>query len=52
MDSGVSRAVGFAPAIEYSWNANVGVLVGVRVTAAGRNTAASVTPAVAINIVR
>jgi hypothetical protein len=52
MDSGVSRAVGFAPAIEYSWNANVGVLVGVRVIAAGRNTAASVTPAVAINIFR
>lgn len=51
-DSGPGAAVGFAPAIEYSWTLKVGVLVGVRVIAAGRNTAATVTPAVALNIVR
>ena len=51
LSSGPSDALGFAPAIEYSWKPNLGVLVGVRVIAGGRNTAATVTPAVAINIV-
>src|SRR5262245_34003997 len=50
-DLGSSDALGVAPAIEYSWKPNLGVLLGVRVIAAGRNTAATVTPAVAINIV-
>ena len=50
-DSGYSDALGLAPAIEYSWNSNLGVLLGVRVIAAGRNTPATVTPAVAINMV-
>jgi hypothetical protein len=52
IDSGPSDAFGLAPAIEYSWKANLGVLLGVRVIAAGRNTAATITPAVAINYVR
>jgi hypothetical protein len=51
LDSGSSDALGLAPAIEYNWSAKVGVIVGVRVFPAGRNTSASVTPAVAINIV-
>jgi hypothetical protein len=50
-DSGYSDALGLAPAIEYSWKPNLGVLLGVRVIAAGRNTAATVTPALAINMV-
>src|SRR5262245_15191805 len=50
-DSGSSEALGLAPAIEYSWSSNVGVLLGVRVIPAGRNTAATVSPAVAINMV-
>ena len=52
LTSSPSDAFGLAPAVEYSWTSNVGVLVGVRLITAGRNTAATVTPAVAINIVR
>jgi len=51
LDSGSSDAVGLAPAIEYSWKANLGVLLGARVIAAGRNTAATITPVLAINYV-
>ena len=50
-DLGSSDAIGLAPAIEYSWRSYLGVLLGVRVIAAGRNTAATVSPAVAINMV-
>lgn len=51
LNSGPSDAFGLAPAIEYNWKRNLGVLVGARVIAAGRNTAATITPAVAINFV-
>jgi hypothetical protein len=51
LESGSSDALGLAPAIEYSWKSNLGVLLGVRVIPAGRNTAATVSPAVAINMV-
>ena len=50
--SGRSAAFGFAPAVEYSFNANVGVLVGVRVIPGGQQVTRSVTPAIAVNIVR
>lgn len=50
--SGSSAAVALAPAVEYSWRSSVGVVLGVRVIPPGRNTPHSVTPAVAINIVR
>jgi hypothetical protein len=40
-----------APAIEYNFNSRIGVLFGVRWFAAGRNTSASVTPVVALNMV-
>jgi len=50
-DSGTSDGVGIAPAIEYSWTPNLGVLLGTRIIAAGHNTPASVTPAVAVNYV-
>jgi len=49
LDSGSSEAFGFAPAIEYNWKRNLGVLVGTRIIALGRNTATTITPAVAIN---
>jgi hypothetical protein len=43
--------LGLAPAIEYNWNSRVGLLVGVRMFVAGRNATASVTPAIALNMV-
>jgi len=49
--SGASSSVAFAPAIEYNFSSRVGVLLGVRVIAIGRNADASVTPAVALNMV-
>jgi len=49
--SGSSASVGFAPALEYNFTPAVGVLLGVRVIEIGRNTAASITPAVALNMV-
>ncbi len=49
--SGRSDAVGYAPAIEYNWSPNIGVLFGVRVIAGGHNTQRSVTPAIALNYV-
>jgi hypothetical protein len=47
-----SDSFGLAPAIEYNWAPNLGLLLGTRVIFAGRNTPASVTPAIAINYVR
>jgi hypothetical protein len=52
LSSGPSDTFGLAPAVETSWRSNLGVLLGVRVVAAGRNTDATITPALAINIVR
>ena len=51
LDSGASNAFGLAPAIEYNWSSKVGVLIGARLIPVGRNTAATITPAVAINFV-
>lgn len=50
-DSGPSRAYECAPAIEYNWTPSVGVLFGIRTIPAGRNTPATLTPAIAVNIV-
>lgn len=50
-DSGTSMAFGFAPAVEYNWNARIGLLIGMRVITGGYNTAKSVTPALALNMV-
>ncbi len=49
--SGSSASLGFAPAIEYNWSSRMGVLLGVRIIEIGRNTAATVTPALAVNMV-
>lgn len=51
MDSGSSEVFAFAPAVEYSWKSNLGVLLGTRVIPAAHNTHVSITPAVAINFV-
>jgi hypothetical protein len=51
MNSGSSGSWGFAPAVEYSWKPTIGVLVGTRVIAGGRNASATITPAIAINFV-
>lgn len=51
LNSGPSHALGLAPAIEYNWSRQLGVLLGVRLIPAGRNTSATITPAVAINFV-
>lgn len=51
LNSGTSDSLGFAPAIEFSWTPNIGVLAGVRIIPKGHNTPASVTPAIAINYV-
>lgn len=49
--SGSSTAFGFAPAIEYSWTPNLGVLLGSRFILGGHRTQASFTPAIALNYV-
>ena len=49
--SGSSWRLALAPAIEYNWTSRVGVIVGARWFAAGRNASASVTPVAAINMV-
>jgi len=51
LSSGTSDSLGLAPAIEFSWTPNIGVLAGVRIIPKGHNTPASVTPAIAINYV-
>jgi hypothetical protein len=51
LNSGWSDAWAVAPAVEYSWKPWIGVLVGVRLFPAGRNTSDTVTPAIALNIV-
>jgi hypothetical protein len=51
LNSGSSEAFGFAPAIEYSWKPNLGVLLGTRIIAFGHNTPTTITPAIAINFV-
>jgi hypothetical protein len=49
--SGTSEAYGVAPAIEYNWSPNIGVLLGTRVIFGGHNTIGTVTPAIALNVV-
>jgi hypothetical protein len=39
-----------APAIEYNWSSSLGIIVGVGIVPAGRNTASHVAPQMALNI--
>ena len=48
---GSSDGFGLAPALEYSWAPNWGVLLATRILMGGRNRPASVTPAIALNYV-
>ena len=50
-NSGSSESLGFAPAVEYNWTSNVGVIFGAKLVTTGRNTDAVVIPVVAINVV-
>jgi len=50
-DTGAHHSFAFAPAIEYSWTPNIGVLFGTRFIPGNRHTTSSITPAIAINIV-
>ncbi|HLW85067.1 MAG TPA: hypothetical protein VKR60_07625 [Candidatus Sulfotelmatobacter sp.] len=51
LNSGPSQAFALAPAFEYNFNSKVGVILGTRLFPAGKNTTASITPVIAINIV-
>lgn len=50
-ESGEGYSIGFAPAIEYNWSSRIGTLLGLRILEIGRNSSASLTPAVALNMV-
>ncbi len=50
-NSGANDVFGLAPAIEYNWQRNIGVLLGVRLIPVARNASATITPALAINFV-
>jgi hypothetical protein len=50
-ESGSSRTLYVAPAVEYNFSGNVGVIVGARLTPWGRNSTASFAPVAAINLV-
>lgn len=49
LTSGPSDTFAVAPAIEYSWTSNLGVLVGTRFIVPGRNSRSSVTPIIALS---
>lgn len=51
VNSGASHAFALAPALEYNWSANVGIIAGVRIFPSGINASASITPVVAVNYV-
>lgn len=50
-NSGSAWRFGLAPAMEYNFNSRIGIIAGARWFAAGRNTSATITPVVAINMV-
>jgi len=50
-NTGPNDSFALAPAVEYSWKPNLGLLLGTRVIVAGHNTAATISPAIAINFV-
>jgi hypothetical protein len=48
---GSSKSLGLAPAVEYNWTSNAGLIVGAKFVLTGRNTAAAVIPIAAVNLV-
>jgi hypothetical protein len=51
INSGTTGELIFAPAFEYNWKPNLGVLLGTRIIEIGNNVAPTITPALAINFV-
>jgi hypothetical protein len=51
LSSGASWLLSLAPALEYNWNARVGIIVGAKFSPKGRNTSAPVIPVAALNLV-
>jgi len=49
-NSGSDDMLYVAPAVEYNWSPAMGVIAGARITTAGRNVGATVTPVAAINM--
>ncbi len=49
-NSGADALWSLAPALEYNFNANIGVIAGARLPVAGRNAGRSVIPALALNM--
>jgi len=49
--SGASESVSFAPAVEYNWNATIGIIVGMKFSTHVRNTSSPVLPVIALNMV-
>jgi hypothetical protein len=47
--SGTGRELILAPALEYNWSGRAGIIIGVRVVAAGRNETGLVTPVAAFS---
>ncbi|HEV2178834.1 MAG TPA: hypothetical protein VGR59_00845, partial [Gemmatimonadaceae bacterium] len=52
LDAPAADAFAIAPAVEYSWTPNIGVLLAMRVIPQGHHTTRSITPVIAINILR
>jgi hypothetical protein len=48
---GSSEVFTLAPAVEYNWNSQIGVIVGTVFTVAGRNASATLVPVMALNMV-
>jgi hypothetical protein len=51
LNSGSSNSLSFAPAVEYNWSGNIGLIMGVKFPANGRNTSAAIIPVIAVNLV-
>jgi hypothetical protein len=49
--SGVGQSLYLAPGLEYNWSSTLGIILGARVFAAGRNETAFVSPVLAIDYV-
>jgi hypothetical protein len=45
-----SSSVALAPAVEYNWSGNIGVIAGAEFSAGGRNTASYVAPQIALSM--
>ncbi|MGH8138747.1 MAG: transporter [Steroidobacteraceae bacterium] len=51
LNSGPSRSLSLAPAVEYNFNSRIGVIAGAKFTLTGRNTSAVIIPVAAVNMV-